>query len=180
MLSSLGAVVLLFFVLAVIGTLAWGAISAAPWVPMPARDVERLLALVALKPGDVLFDLGCGDGRLLIQAAERYGARAVGFELALVPYVMAQLRRLASSKRQLITIHYKDFWRVNFNSANAVVCFLTPYAMRKLEHKIPSELQPGARFATYAFRLHSVPEVRADKPTPTSAPIYLYTKSVQA
>lgn len=179
MLGSLGALLLLVAILAVMGTLAYGAYSAAPWVPLLRHDVERMVRLVRLSPGETLYDLGCGDGRLLMAAAERYHVRAVGFELALVPYCLAHIRRLLSPQRALISIRYQDFWNVSLAPADAVVCFLTPYAMRKLEQKIPAELKPGARFATYAFRLHSLEPELVDRELPNDTPIYLYTKGVQ-
>ncbi len=170
---------LFVMVLATFGTLAYGALSAAPWVPLGKRDTDRLLHLAQLKPGEVLYDLGCGDGRLVVAAAKVYGVKAVGFEIALLPYLFAKLRVLLSGTSTLVTIRYKDFWQENFRTADAVVCFLTPYALKKLEQKIPAELKPGARFVSYAFKLKPVAPTLTSKPYPTATPIYLYTKIVQ-
>ncbi len=172
---ELGAILLLVAILVVLGTLAYGAISAAPWVPLPRRDVKRILDLVAPRSGETLFDLGCGDGRLLIAAAERYGVRAVGYELAVVPYLIAKLRQQFSPARHRIVIHYYSFWAIDLRAANAIVCFLTPYAMRRLKVKLETELAPGARFATYAFRIHGRPTAAVDRGTGKEMPIYLYT-----
>lgn len=175
MLSAAGAIVLLIAVMAVLGTLAWGALSAAPWVPLPRRDVARLLALAQLKPNELLYDLGSGDGRLVVAAAEQFGVRAIGFELALVPYVLAHLRRLRSPARSRISFRYRSFWGEHLTPATAVVCFLTPYAMRKLEPKLAAELAPGARFVSYTFKLPSRQPTIVSRQHATDAPIYLYT-----
>lgn len=172
---ELSAILLLVAILAALGTLAWGALSAAPWVPLPRRDVERLLDMVAPRPGETLYDLGCGDGRLLIAAAERYGAQAVGYELAIVPYIVALVRRSISPARGRIKVHYRSFWGIDFAAAQAIVCFLTPYAMRRLKPKLAAELSPGARFATYAFRLPDRTPTAVNRGSGHELPIYLYT-----
>jgi SAM-dependent methyltransferase len=175
MLASIYSILLLLALIIIFGTLAYGALSAAPWVPLKKKDIKRLLDLANLKPGELIYDLGCGDGRLLIMAAKVYGVRAVGFEIALLPYLIAKLKILILGLNKQVKVLYKDFWQIPLSPADAIVCFLTPYAMKKLERKIPSELKPGARFVSYVFQLHSLPNKIVSKPLPTDAPIYLYT-----
>ncbi|MBI5465955.1 MAG: class I SAM-dependent methyltransferase [Candidatus Kerfeldbacteria bacterium] len=170
--------VLLLFCLAlllVVGTLAYGAISAAPWVPLPAKDVARLLALARLKPGELVYDLGCGDGRIIVAAARDFGVRAVGFEVAFLPYCLARLRVFLSGTAGLAEVRYQNFWRVKFTPADAVFCFLTPAAMVKLENKVASELRPGARFVSCVFKLPRRQAGQVSKPSAKDLPIYLYT-----
>ena len=173
MIPGIISLLLLVLLLIVFGTLAYGAWSAAPWVPLSGRDVERLLDLAELKPGELFYDLGCGDGRMLTAAARR-GAQAVGFEIALVPYLLAHVRRLLSSERSLISIRYQNFWKVPLTGVKVVGCFLTPSAMARLEPKLAAELEVGARFVTYAFKLPNRPLTRTSKPTPDSTKIYCY------
>ena len=180
MLSSLLFAGYFIVFMAVFGTLAYGALSAAPWVPLGQRDVERLLHLAQLKPGELLYDLGCGDGRLLVTATKLYQVRAVGFEVALVPYLLARLRIYFSGTSKTVSVHYRSFWTESFKPADAVVCFLTPQALKKLEAKIPSELCPGARFVTYAFKLKSMTPTLVSKPRPLATSIYLYTLAGQS
>ncbi len=180
MLSAPVLALLFLVVLSLLGTLAYGALSAAPWVPLGRADTERLLHLAQLCPGELLYDLGCGDGRLLTAAAKRYGVRAVGFEIALLPYLLAQARIRLAGVGERVTVRYQSFWHVPFDRADAVVCFLTPQALQRLQTKIPSELKPSARFVTYAFKLKSLSPTFVSKPSPTATPIYLYTRSVQA
>lgn len=164
--SGIGAILLLLVILLVLATLAWGALSAAPWVPLPRRDVKRLLELARVQPGELVYDLGCGDGRLVVAAAKLYGARAVGFEVALVPYLFAKLRVWLSGVADRATIRYQNFWPVPLTPADAVVCFLTPYAMAKLEPKFTAEAKPGARLVSYAFRFHQRQPSAVSKPQP--------------
>lgn len=175
MLASIYSILLLLVLIIIFGTLAYGALSAAPWVPLKKKDIKRLLDLANLKPGELVYDLGCGDGRLLITAAKIYGVRAVGFEIALLPYLIAKFKILILGLNKQVKVLYKDFWQIPLSPADAVVCFLTPYAMKKMEQKIPRELKPGARFVSYVFQLHSIPNKIVSKPLPTDAPIYLYT-----
>jgi SAM-dependent methyltransferase len=175
MLNGIYSILLLFVLLIIFGTLAYGALSAAPWVPLRKKDIKRLLDLANLKPGELVYDLGCGDGRLLIAAAKIYGVRAIGFEIALVPYLIAKLKISLLGLNKQVKVLYKDFWQIPLAPADVVVCFLTPYAMKKLEKKIPSELKHGARFVSYVFQLHSMSNKIISKPSPNDAPIYLYT-----
>jgi SAM-dependent methyltransferase len=180
MLWSLGIMAFFVVVAVMLGTLAYGALSAAPWVPLGKRDTERLLHLAQLKPGELVYDLGCGDGRILVMAAKKYRVRGVGFEIALLPYLAARIRVLVSGTTNLVTIRFHDFWLESFLPADVVVCFLTPHALKRLEQKVPSELKVGARFVTYAFKLKSMPPAFVSKPYSNATPIYLYTKSVQS
>jgi len=161
------------FLLLLASSLAWGAVSAAPWVPLKSRDLARLLALAELKASELVYDLGCGDGRIVV--ARLYGVRAIGFEVAILPYCLAKLRVLFSGTGGFVKIRYKNFWSAPFNQADVVFCFLTPSAMARLEEKLDHELKPGARFITYAFKLpHRSPTLKS-QPTANDLPIYLYT-----
>ncbi|MFC1663408.1 class I SAM-dependent methyltransferase [Patescibacteria group bacterium] len=162
-------------ILVVIGTAAIAAAKAAPWVPTWNKDVGRLIKLVDLKPGELVYDLGAGDGRLIRRIASNYKAHAIGIELSLLPYLYTKVRNLFTSNRNLITLKYGDFFKVDLSKADAIVCFLTPMAMKKLSPKFKRELRPGTRIASFAFPLPDwVPDKR-DKPDKKSSPIYVYT-----
>jgi hypothetical protein len=176
MLDGLISLILLSVIVLAFGTLAYGAVSAAPWVPLRSRDVKRLLQAANLKGGEVFIDLGSGDGRILTAAA-RQGAEAVGYEVALVPYAFSQVRRLFCPQRSHISIRLKSFWSERFDGADVIACFLTPPAMVRLQGRIPGELKKGARFVTYAFPLPDTTPSNVDKPTNKSVSIYTYTKT---
>ena len=169
----------LLVLVAVFGTLAYGALSAAPWVPVPRFDVERLLELARLKPGEIIYDLGCGDGRLLIKAAQTYDVKAIGFEVSLLPYFLARWHVARSGVGERVKIHYRNFWSAPLGQADVIVTFLTPRAMQRLSLKIPTELKPGARLVSYAFKLPGCTPTITSRPRSQDMVIYLYTKIVQ-
>jgi len=97
---------IIFFIgLALGATFAYAGFRGAPWVPMRAGDVERVVRLAAIKPGQTVYDLGCGDGRLLFAAAT-HGAVAHGFEISLLPLVIAKVRWLFAKHRARVTIFF--------------------------------------------------------------------------
>lgn len=162
------------FILLVLVTGAIAALSAAPWVPIKKKDVERMLSLADLKPGMLIYDLGSGDGRVLIQAVRKYGVKAEGFEISLLPFLYSQACITFLGLRKNIKIHYKSIWSISLNPADVVFCFLMPSALKKLESKVANEFKTGARFVSYAFRLHSKNPTLVSRPDENSMPIYRY------
>ncbi|MFH1111892.1 MAG: class I SAM-dependent methyltransferase [Patescibacteria group bacterium] len=167
--------VVIFFILAItLGTLVIATLSAAPWVPLFKKDIHRMIKLAELKPGQLVYDLGCGDGRILIEAVKQTSVRAVGFELSLIPYLIAKIRVRLSGLHKMIDIRFHDFFSADLSAADAILCFLTPYAMKKLEPKINQELKTDACFLTYAFPLPNLKPQIKDKPDPKTMTIFLY------
>ncbi len=174
MFSIIVTLLLLIGLLGLVGTLAYGAISAAPWVPMRTKDIARMLAVAQLKSTDLVYELGCGDARLLVAAAQQYRVRAVGFEIALIPYLLAQFRIWRAGVGDKVTVYYKSFWSISLKQADVVFCFLLPGPIDKLSVKFETELPSGARFVTYTFKLHGHEPNVVSRSTPTSVPIYSY------
>lgn len=137
---------LLIFLLAamVVGTFLYAGFSAAPWVRTDNRDIRRAINLLKLAPKDIFYDIGSGDGSVLMEAAKS-GAKCVGFEIALLPYCISLIRRIISPNRKNISIRYKNFWNQNFREATAMYIWLTPPPMPKLKKKIDIECLPGTR-----------------------------------
>jgi predicted RNA methylase len=133
-----------------------------------------MLQLADVKPGELVVDLGAGDGRFLITAAREFGARSIGYELSLLPYVVAKLRVWLAGLDGQVKIVYRDFYRASLSPADVVTCFLTPRAMRKLEPKFTAELNRGSRVISYAFKLPSIEPLSVDKPYARATPIFLY------
>lgn len=131
----------------ILATFAYASISGAPWVPTWRRDVERFLKLAQLKPGERFYDLGCGDGRLVVAAA-RTGAIATGFECSILPYVLARIR---CAFRQSAYVLYRDFWKTDFSDAGVVYCFLMPKVYPKLKEKLERECRSGTRVILYVW-----------------------------
>ncbi|MDO8564572.1 MAG: methyltransferase domain-containing protein, partial [bacterium] len=120
------------------------------FVPSRRNDVARMLSFLDIKEGKKIVDLGSGDGRLLIALAEA-GAEAHGYEHN--PILVWQSRRTIK-KRGLEArafVHYRNFWKEDFSSFDAVVLYGIPYIMPKLEAKLRRELRPGTRVVSNAF-----------------------------
>lgn len=164
----------LLMILAVFGTAAWASFRAAPFVPLRRADVERMIALANLRHGDVLCDLGCGDGRVLFAAVRAARVRALGYELSLLPFLIATVRRWLSPDRVSVSIRFKDFFTASFRTPDVFVCFLTPMAMAKLAPKFAREAKAGARILSYAFPLPGWTPVVSDKPGPRLGRIFVY------
>ncbi len=125
--------------------------TGAPWIPTPMPRAKRMLELAQLKRGDRVYDLGCGDGRLVHLAAKQYGADAVGLELSPLVYAWGRIRNffLRSSSKILM----RDFRRIDYGNAQALVFYLLPNILKVMRPKFEMELRPGARIVSYAFEI---------------------------
>lgn len=168
-------IIFIILLLAVLTTMAIAALSAAPFVPLFKRDVRRLLDLAEVGPADTLYDLGSGDGRMLIMAVKEFKAKnCVGFEISLLPYLLSKIKILCLGLKQKIKIIPKNLYAQNLKQATVITCFLMPRALKKLSPKLKKELTPGARIVSYAFAIPGLECVKKDKPNPKRAAIYLY------
>ncbi len=125
--------------------------TGAPWVPTPMVRVRRMLELANLKPGDRIYDLGCGDGRMVQEAAKVYGADAVGLELSPILFAAAKIRSFFLRSKAKILL--RDFRRVNFSNAHAIVFYLLPEILKTMGPKFAAEMKPGAKIISYAFQI---------------------------
>jgi SAM-dependent methyltransferase len=125
----------------------------APFDPTPQEVVERMLALAGVKKGDMVYDLGSGDGRLLITAAKKYGVRAVGYEIdaGLVKLARENVRKQGVEK--LVEIRQQDLMTADLSKATVVTLYLSFDGNRALKPKLIRELKPGARVVSYTFDL---------------------------
>ncbi len=125
--------------------------SIAPFVPSPMEVVQRMLELAELKPGEVLYDLGCGDGRIVLTAAKDFGSKAVGVDLnaMLINEARNKAEKLGLSEAaQFID---GDMFEVDLTSADVVTMYLLTAANEKVRPKLESELRIGARVVTHDF-----------------------------
>ena len=125
----------------------------APFVPSPAQVIEYMLKMADLKAGEVLFDLGAGDGRTVIMAAKSFGARAVGVELRedLAKKALSTIHDNGLADR--VTIVNGDMFAVNLGSADVVFLYLTTSANEKIRPKLESELKSGVRVVSHDYEI---------------------------
>jgi precorrin-6B methylase 2 len=122
-----------------------------PFVPTPQEVVEGMLELAQVKKGDTVYDLGSGDGRIVITAAKKYGARAVGFEID--PDLIKQSRGNIKKEglEKLAEIREQDILTVDLSPVSVLTMYLLPSVNLKLKPKILSEMKPGSRVVSHAF-----------------------------
>ena len=125
----------------------------APFVPSPNTVVEYMLKLSGLRAGEVIFDLGSGDGRTVIMAAKIYGARGVGVELRedLAKKAMGAIHENGLEDR--VTIVNSDMFNVNLTEADVVYLYLTTSANEKIRPKLDSDLKKGARVVSHDYEI---------------------------
>ena len=123
----------------------------APFVPTPLEVVERMLELAEVRKGDILYDLGSGDGRIVITAARRYGVQAVGFEID--PNLVKESRDniKADGLEHLAEIREQDIRSVDLSPASVVTLYLSPAANLQLRSAIMRQLKPGSRVVSHDF-----------------------------
>jgi len=123
----------------------------APYVVAPERAVDKMLAMANLKPGETLFDLGCGDGRILISAAEKYSVKAVGIEIgeSLAEKAAENVKKHGLQSR--VKVIHGDFMNTDLSAANVVTLYLAPIANDTLRPNLERYLKPLTRVVSYDY-----------------------------
>lgn len=126
-------------------------LSVAPYVPSPENVIREMLDISRLKEGEVLYDLGCGDGGIVVIAARDYLAKAYGVEIRkdLVATARRQLNNYGLHGRAKII--RRDFFKVDLSKADVVTLYLTSIANDKLKPKLEKELRPNTRVVSHDF-----------------------------
>lgn len=134
----------------------------SPWSPWwrTSRGVAKAIIQTAkITDKDVLYDLGCGDGTVLITAAKAKGARGVGIEIDPSRVAVAKLRVMINGLEDKLIIKKGDLFNENISKATVVIVYLLPKTINRLEEKFRKELQPGARIVSYIYPLSYFPEI---------------------
>jgi len=124
-----------------------------PYVPTPYEVIKVMLEIAEVKPGELVFDLGCGDGRVLITAVKEFGANAVGIELRRDLVEKCLKNVLAEGLEDRILIIEGDFFKVNISPADVVTLYLLTSVNEKLRPKLERELKRGARVVSHDFEV---------------------------
>ena len=123
------------------------------YVPTPPEVVERMLDLAQIKDGDVLYDLGSGDGRIPIAAAKRAKIEATGIDIDPQRIAEANANAKAAGVADGVTFKRADLFASDFSDASVVTLYLLDTLNEKLRPKLLAELKPGTRIVSHAFRM---------------------------
>lgn len=158
MLPNLLITLFLILLASIVWTQFWG----APWVPTSMNMVHKMLKLAEVQPGDILYDLGCGDGRMIVTAARHYGAQAVGIEIDPLRYLWCQGLITILGLRKQVKIVYGNFFNQDLSEADVVTCYLLQSTNNNLEGKLIQELKTGTRVVSNQFTFPRGQLIRED------------------
>jgi ribosomal protein L11 methylase PrmA len=156
-------VVMLLAVLALSPALSFGQPAAAApapapnrtpdviYVPTPEAVVEAMLKVAKVTSKDVVYDLGCGDGRIVVAAAKQYGARGIGIDIDPKRIEEARANVEVAGVSSRVTIMHADLFETDISAASVVTLYLLPSLNLKLMPKLMKELKPGTRIVSHAF-----------------------------
>jgi cyclopropane fatty-acyl-phospholipid synthase-like methyltransferase len=124
-----------------------------PYVPTENNVVEGMLKLAGVSSTDVVYDLGCGDGRIVIIAAKHFGARGVGVDINPVRIQEARENAKAHSVENLVHFEEGDLFNADLHNATVVTLYLLPHVNLQLRPKLLSDLKPGTRVVSHSFNM---------------------------
>jgi SAM-dependent methyltransferase len=147
-------IVLIVYVLSIlfsVGVLLWifvPVLHGLPPVPTRPERIRKALKLANLRPAEVLYDLGAGDGRVLFIAAREFGAQAIGLEIGPIQCAWIWLRALASGLGNQVQVRWANFYKANLQDADVVFVYATSKEVAKLAPHLEREMKQGARLVS--------------------------------
>ena len=150
--------------------------SLAPYVPSEPYIVKRMLEVAQVGPEDIVFDLGCGDGRILITAVKDFGAKkAVGYEMQKDLYKQALNNVKKQGLANRITVINGNLLKADITQATVITLYLTTSGNKRLRPKFENEVKDGARIVSHAFTISGWnPSMVEEIEEPYGPLIYLY------
>jgi precorrin-6B methylase 2 len=170
--------ILFIIIILVVLSFAVAGFMAAPW--LPTRRLERMILLEKINVSDdsIIYDLGCGDGAVLFDFAKKYPkAIFIGFEISLLPYFIAKLRKLFNLRKyKNVKIKYRNLFTQRLSDADIVFVFLLKKSYKKLHKKFSKELKPDCLVIVEAWSFDGILPITSFRQK-NSLPIYIYKGS---
>src|SRR5512146_2837964 len=126
-------------------------IAGLPWYAARPARIRKALQLAQVRPGEVVYDLGAGDGRVLIMAAREFGARAVGIEISPVHCLVAWLAARTNGVADKVSIRLGNFYTTRMADADVVFAYMTSKEAPRIRTHLERQMRPGARLVTISF-----------------------------
>lgn len=139
--------------------------SGSPFLPTDKATLKRMIGIADILSGELVMDLGCGDGRLM-RAARELGAITIGYEISIYLYLIAKWLHSGD-------VRYQNFWNADLSKADVIFCFIGRRAMARFELEKWHTLKPGCRVIVHAFAFPNL------KPTATDLHVYRYDKEME-
>lgn len=146
----------------------------APYVASPVHVVDRMLEIARVRPGETLYDLGCGDGIILIEAAQKFQAKAVGVEISPRLVSKAEARIQRAGLEQQARVIQGDLLDVDLTGADVVTIYLGTEINGKLRPRLEKFLKPGARVVSHDYAVPGWKPTRVETEGKQGHTIYLY------
>jgi SAM-dependent methyltransferase len=140
----------------------------APYVPTPQEVVDRMLRLAGVGKNDVVYDLGCGDGRIVISAAQQFGARGVGVDIDPVRIAESNANAKRAGVSKLVSFKLQDALATDVSEATVVTLYLLSASNLKLRPMLTKQLRPGSRIVAHAFAMGDWPAEKVENFTDSS------------
>ena len=150
--------------------IAWSGLFGAPWLPTPKKRVRAMLEFAEVNSDDVLYDLGSGDGRIIVMAAKELGATSVGIELDPIRLMWSRFSIWRHGLKDKVSVIRANFFKVSIEDATIVTLYQGHEINKKIRDKLGAELKPGTRVVSYRFILDGWTPIK----TSEEESIYLY------
>ena len=146
-------VVLILLFLAILLWILVPALYGLPPLPTKPERIVKALRLANLRPNETLYDLGAGDGRVLLIAAREFGVKAVGLEIGPIQCMLIWLRALVSGLENRIEVRWENFYQANLKDADVVFVYATSKEVMKLAPRLETQMKKGARLVSISADL---------------------------
>ncbi len=142
-------------------------VTSGPYVPSSKKRHRLMLKLAEITSKDIVYDLGCGDGRLVFQAA-KFAKKAIGYELSIPLVIYGNIKKILTFSKA--NIGFANIWKKDYQDANVIFCYLLPKAMKQFYKEVWPKLKPGTRVISNAFPMQDI------KPDLKEGKVYVYIK----
>ena len=172
MIGHMIGMILLLIILVLVSSLAYAASKGAPWVPTVRKDIDRIIKLADVQSGDVIYELGCGDARVLRNLVRAHsGSRGVGYDLSILHIFIGQITAWVQGFP--VRLGMRNILKVDCSGADIVYLFLMPEINKPVTKKLMRELKPGSKIIAFVWPLPDLEPIKIDEVSGRST-IYLY------
>jgi hypothetical protein len=162
--------IIVILIIIIFVSIMWPLLLGAAWSPTSVRIVDRMLEMAEIDSGDVVYDLGSGDGRIVVEAARKYRAKGVGIEVDPLRVIWSIINVYVLRLNGSVRIVWGNIFHQDISDATIVTLFLWQRTNQKLKIKLQNELKPGTRVVSYIWTFDDWIPVGADEDNR----VYLY------